>query len=119
MQPIRLVAVVASLTLVVVVLDLVRRRRIKEELWFVWLVGAIAPLVFSVWLAPWAFLARALGMQYEPTLLLILGIFFAIALLLHFTTVLSSLMQQNQRLAQEVARLTWRLEQVERGTARP
>src|SRR5206468_214451 len=57
-QPIQLVAIVASLALVVLVLDLIRRQRIKEELWFAWLVASLGPLACSLWLAPWAAAAR-------------------------------------------------------------
>lgn len=113
-QPIRAVAAVMSLVLVIVVLDLIRRGRIKEELWPAWLMASFGPLVCSLWLDPWIRLAHALGIRYEPALLMIVGIFFALALLLHLVTVLSALMQQNQRLAQEVAQLAWRLERAER-----
>jgi hypothetical protein len=109
-MPIQVLAVAASLVLVLVVLDLIRRGRIKEELWFPWLVASFVPLACSLWLSPWATLARWLGIHYEPALLMILGIAFAVALILHLTTVVSSLMRQNQRLAQELAYLTWRLD---------
>jgi hypothetical protein len=111
MQPIRIVAALASLALAVLVLDLIRRRRIKEELWFAWLVVSLGPLACSLWLPPWADLARWLGIRYEPALLFIVGLFFALLLLLHLTTVISSLMRQNQRLAQEIAHVQWRLDQ--------
>ncbi len=113
-QPIRIVAALASLALVALVLDLIRRRRIKEELWFAWLAASIVPLVCSVWLGPWAALARLLGVHYEPTLLMVVGILFSQVLILYLSVVLSSVMRQNQRLAQEVGTLAWRLEQVER-----
>ena len=109
MQPIRIVAALASLALAVLVLDLIRRRRIKEELWFAWLVASLGPLVCSLWLAPWAAVAHWLGIRYEPALLMIVALFFALSLMLYVSTVLSTLMRQNQRLAQEVAYLSWRL----------
>ena len=113
-RPIQLVAIVASLTLVVLVLDLIRRQRIKEELWFAWLVASLGPLACSLWLAPWAAAARWLGIHYEPALLMMAGLFFALLLLLYMTTVVSGLMRQNQRLAQEVAELGWRLDRLAR-----
>ena len=113
-QPIQLVAVIASSVLLVLVLDLIRRRRLKEELWAVWLLLSFGVLACSLWLGLWSGLAHALGIRYEPALLMILGIFLALGLILHLTVVLSGLMRQNQILAQEVAQLTWRLEQSER-----
>jgi hypothetical protein len=111
-QPIRVVAVLASLVLVGLVLELIRRRRIKEELWFAWLVASFGPLACSLWLGPWATVAHWLGIHYEPALLMLVGLFFTVTLMLYVTTVLSALMRQNQRLAQEIASLNWRLEKL-------
>ena len=118
-QPIQLVAILASLALVVLVLDLIRRQRIKEELWFAWLVASLGPLACSLWLGPWAAAARWLGIHYEPALLMMAGLFFALLLLLYMTTVVSGLMRQNQRLAQEVAALGWRLDRLGRTDQAP
>lgn len=118
-QPIRIVVALASVALAVLVLDLIRRQRIKEELWFAWLLAGFGPLVCSLWLAPWATLAHWLGIAYEPALLMIAGIFFALVLILHQTTVISTLMRQNQRLAQEVASLRWRMDRTERAAGVP
>ncbi len=112
LQPIRIAAVLASLFLFGVVFELIRRRRIKEELWFAWLVASLGPLVCSLWLGPWATVAHWLGIRYEPALLMIVALFFAVILMLYVSTVLSSLMRQNQRLAQEVAYLNWRLDKL-------
>jgi hypothetical protein len=114
-QPIQLVAVLASLTLVALVLDLIRRRRMKEELWFAWLLASLGPLVCSLWLRPWATVAHWLGLVYEPALLMMAGIFFALGVILYLSTVVSALMRQNQRMAQELAFLAWRLDRVQQG----
>ena len=48
-----------------------------------------------------------------------LAVFFALLLLLYMTTVVSGLMRQNQRLAQEVAALGWRLDRLGRADQAP
>jgi len=111
-QPIRIAAVLASLFLLVLVFELIRRRRIKEELWFAWLAASLGPLACSLWLGPWATVAHWLGIRYEPALLMIVGLFFTVILSLYVSTVLSALMRQNQRLAQEVAYLNWRVDKL-------
>lgn len=112
-QPLQLVAIITTLALVAIVFDLIRRRRITDELWFTWILASAGPLVCSIWFEPWTRLAQLLGVHYEPFLLLAAGLFFAMALLLHLTTVISSLLRQNQQLAQQVARLSWRLDRLE------
>jgi hypothetical protein len=109
------VAVLSSLALTAIVVELIRRRRLKDELWLPWLVVALAPLVTGLWIAPWAGLARWLGIAYEPALLLGFGLLLCFALLLYLTVVVSGLMRQNLRLAQELALLQLRFEGRPRG----
>jgi hypothetical protein len=73
-------------------------------------VVALAPLVMSLWVEPWGMLARWLGVFYEPSLLFAFGILLCLALILYLTVVVSSLMRQNLRLAQDLALLRHRLE---------
>jgi len=103
----------SSLGLTLVVLELIRRRTLKDELWLPWLVVTVTPLVMSFWIRPWAALAHWLGIVYEPALLFVLGILLCLALILYLTVVVSSLMRQNLRLAQDVALLRHRLEMLE------
>jgi hypothetical protein len=105
-------AVVAgsSLILTLAVLELIRRYKLKDELWLPWLLVSVTPLVMSFWIAPWAALAHWLGIFYEPALLFVLGILLCLALILYLTVVVSTLMRQNLRLAQDLALLRHRLE---------
>lgn len=103
------VAALSSIALTAIVVELIRRRRLKDELWLPWLLVAIAPLITSVWISPWAALARGLGIQYEPALLLGFAILLCFAMLLYLTVVVSGLMRQNLRLAQELGILRLRL----------
>ena len=102
----------SSLGLTLVVLELIRRRTLKDELWLPWLVVTVTPLVMSFWIRPWAALAHWLGIAYEPALLFVLGILLCLGLILYLTVVVSSLMRQNLRLAQDVALLRHRLERL-------
>ncbi|HYC23624.1 MAG TPA: DUF2304 domain-containing protein [Candidatus Bathyarchaeia archaeon] len=111
-QPYRVIVVAFSLALVALVFELIRRERIKEELWAWWILIALVPMAASIWISPWATLAHWLGIRYEPALLLIIGLFFCVFLILHTSTIISRLMRQNQRLAQELAYLTWRVERL-------
>jgi len=109
-RPFQIFVAASSLALTVLVLELIRRRKIKDELWLPWLVVSIAPLVMSFWISPWAELAHLLGIAYEPALLLMLGLLLCLALILYLTVVVSTLMRQNLRLAQEMALLRERID---------
>ena len=109
-RPFQIFVAASSLALTVFVLELIRRRKIKDELWVPWLVVSITPFVMSLWISPWAGLAHLLGIAYEPALLLMLGLLLCLALILYLTVVVSTLMRQNLRLAQEMALLRERIE---------
>ena len=109
-RPFQIFVAASSLGLTLLVLELIRRRKIKDELWLPWLVVSITPFVMSLWISPWAQLARILGIAYEPALLLMLGLLLCLALILYLTVVVSTLMRQNLRLAQEMALLRERVD---------
>ena len=109
-RPFQIFVAASSLALTLLVLELIRRRKIKDELWLPWLVVSITPFVMSFWISPWAGLAHLLGIAYEPALLLMLGLLLCLALILYLTVVVSTLMRQNLRLAQEMALLRERIE---------
>jgi hypothetical protein len=118
-RPFQIFVAASSLALTVFVLELIRRRKIKDELWLPWLVVALTPLVMSLWISPWARLAHLLGIAYEPALLLMLGLLLCLALILYLTVVVSTLMRQNLRLAQEMALLRERVESTTGTRPRP
>jgi hypothetical protein len=109
----RLVAALGSLALTVIVLELIRRRRLKDELWVPWLIVSVAPFLMGVWITPWEVIARLLGIAYEPALLFMFAILICFGLILHLTVVVSTLMRQNLRLAQDMALLQQRLTTLE------
>ena len=115
------IAAIGSLLLTAIVLELIRRRKLKDELWVPWLIVAITPLLASLWISPWAALARWLGIVYEPALLLALGILLSISMILYLAVVMSTLMRRNLRLSQELALLQVRVESLalERGGGVP
>lgn len=106
------VAGFASVAATSIVVELIRRRRLQHALWLPWLAAALLPAILGVWVRPWASLAHWLGIAYEPLLLVALASLGSYALLLYLTVVVSSLMQKNLLLAQELALVKSRLEEI-------
>jgi hypothetical protein len=99
-------AAVASVLLLLVVLELIRGRRLKERYALLWLGTGLALLVLSLWRGGLNTMAGWLGIEsYPPAILFAIAILFVIVVLLHYSTVLSSLTDDNVRLAQEVGLL--------------
>ena len=109
---VQVVAVAVSGLLLLVVLDLVRRRRLTEEYSFIWLVCAAALLGLSVWREILHTVARWLDVYYPPAILLLVLILFVFVASLHFSLVVSRQRQQIERLTEEVAILAAQQQEV-------
>lgn len=112
MTPVRvsLAAAVASILLLLIVLELIRGRRLKERYALLWLGTGAALLVLSVWRGGLNTIASWAGVEtYPPAILFAVAVLFGIVVLLHYSTVLSRLTDDNVRLAQEVGLLRQRV----------
>jgi hypothetical protein len=111
---ISIAAAIGSLLLLLIVLELIRGRRLKERYALLWLATGLVLLVLSVWRGGLNTIAGWLGVSgYPPAILFAAAIMFVIAVLLHYSTVLSKLTDDNVVLAQEVALLRARLDALE------
>jgi hypothetical protein len=99
----RVVAVVTSICLFVVVLELVRQRRLLERYALLWLASACGLVALSAWDQLLQVLADAIGASYPPSALFAAAFFFIIMLLLHFSVAVSRLADQSKMLAQRLA----------------
>lgn len=107
-------AILGCVVLFGALVELVRRNRLKERYSFLWFTTSIVLLVFTLrrdWLED---LARLVGVYYPPTALFLLLVFFMLLILVHFSTVISKLLGDNQSLSQTVGILESRLRALER-----
>ena len=115
MTPVRVsvAAAIASVLLILVVLELIRGRRLKERYALLWLVTGVVLLVLAVWRDGLNTIAGWLGVSgYPPAILFAAAILFVIVVLLHYSTVLSKLDDENTLLAQELAILRQRVDEL-------
>jgi hypothetical protein len=99
----RVVAVAGALAMLVVVIELVRRRRLKEEYSVLWVVTSIVLLVLAVWYELLLKITSAIGAVLPTSTLFFFGLIFALAMLLHFSVRVSALERRVTMLIQEVA----------------
>lgn len=114
MTPLRvsIAASIASVLLLLVVLELIRGRKLKERYALMWLATGVVLLALSVWRGGLNTIAGWLGVDYAPAILFAVATLFVIVVLLDYSTVLSRLSDQNTLLAQEVAILRTRVEEL-------
>ena len=110
---IQFLAIVASGGLLLVILELVRRRRLLERYAILWLFSAVVLLGLAVWKGVLSELARAVGIIYPPNALFLIAFGFVLVLLLHFSIAVSRLADQSRVLAQRLSLLEERQQRAE------
>jgi hypothetical protein len=110
------VAAIASALFLLVIFELIRSRRLQERYALLWLVTGSVILLLSVWRDALRLVAEQIGIAYPPSALFVIGFLFILAVLLHYSTVISELAEKNVRLAQDIALVEERLRIHERGT---
>jgi hypothetical protein len=107
----RIVAIASSLFLLAMIIELVRRRRLKEEYSLLWIVTALALLVLSVWYGLLLDITKLIGAVLPSSTLFFFGLIFVMLMLLHFSVRVSLLERRLTALVQELGLLAARREQ--------
>jgi hypothetical protein len=107
----RIMSIIISGGLLLVILELVRRKRLMERYALLWLFSTFLLLVLSVWSGLLNSLASALGVSYPPSALFAVAFGVVLVLLVHFSLAVSRLSDQNKVLAQRVGLLQQRLDE--------
>ena len=106
---IQVVAILGAVALLLVVLELVRRRRLLERYALLWLLSSVVLLGLAIWRGALDKAADAIGVAYPPNALFLIAFLFVLLLLLHFSVVVSRLADQTKVLAQRLAQLEARV----------
>jgi len=102
---IQIVAVIGVAALLLLVLELVRRRRLLERYALLWLLSSVVLLALASWRGGLSWLADRFGIAYPPNALFFVAFGFVLALLLHFSVAVSRHSDQIKVLAQRLALL--------------
>ena len=101
----KLVALVIALAILVVILDLVRRRKLREEYAVLWLVTGVLLLVIALNYSLLLWLTHLVGAVMPVSTLLFLGLIFLILVSLQFSVRLSTTTRRLKDLNQKLALL--------------
>ena len=107
---ISIAATIVSVVMLLVVFELIRSRRLRERYALLWLATGAVLVVLSAWRGGLNTIAGWFGVRgYPPAVLFAVGLLFVIVVLLHYSTVISRLVDQNTILAQRLALLETKL----------
>jgi hypothetical protein len=101
----RILAVAGSLLLLLMIIDLVRRRRLKEEYTVLWVITSLALLVLAAWFELLKWITGVIGGVAPSSTLFFFGLLFVFFMLLHFSVRVSVLEQRLTEVIQEIGLL--------------
>ena len=105
-----LAAFLVALIIVALVIELVRRKRLREKYAVLWLVIGIATLVLAAFPGLLYIVAAFVGIQLPSNLLFVLSILLLLGVCLHLSWEISVLEDETRTLAEEVAILRVQVE---------
>ncbi|MDX1524358.1 MAG: DUF2304 domain-containing protein [Anaerolineae bacterium] len=92
-------------------LELIRRRRLREEYSLLWLLTGLVMILFALFPQVLYQISAMLNLYYLTTMQLTVFLFLLL-IVLHYSTVISQISERETELAQQVALLTWQVEQL-------
>ena len=99
----KIFAISISIILFIVIIDLVRRRRLREEFSWLWMLTGAVIIVLSAWYDLLLFITSVIGAVLPTSTLFFLGLLFLMVISLYYSTKISSLHDHVKDLAQHVA----------------
>ena len=100
---ITITGIVVGVLMIALVLELVRRRSLRERYALLWLLLAVVIIVLSAWPALLQRLADLLKIYYPPSIIFGLAFVFIFAIMIHFSSVLSRHGKGYNRMVQRLA----------------
>jgi hypothetical protein len=114
-----IVSVIAALAALVLVFELLRRRRLREKYAALWVVIAVGTLVVAVFPGLLRWVADLVGIQTPSNLLFFGSLIVLFAVSLQLSREVGLLEEQSRRLAEEVGTLSMRLDALEKPSDQP
>lgn len=99
----KIFAVIASIGVFIFIIELVRKRRLKEEYSWLWIITGVAMIVLVVWYRLLVFITNLIGAVAPTTTLFIFALLFLLAVSIHYSIIISKLTNQVKDLTQEIA----------------
>lgn len=104
--PQKVFAGLVTIVVAALIIELVRRRKLKEEYAWLWVLTAVGMAVLSSWYGLLEWLTHAIGAVTVTTTLFLFGLTFLLLISIQFSLVISRLTLQVRNLTQELAVLT-------------
>lgn len=106
-----LLGIVASILTIIVVIDLLRRRKLRERHAIWWLLAGVVSLTLSLFPQVLVSLTRLLGIEIPSNFIFFLSILVLFMVCLQQSAELTKLEENQRSLAEEIAKINFRIPQ--------
>jgi hypothetical protein len=101
----KIFAIAASILIMMIVVELVRRRKLREEYSWLWLLTGAVIILLVVWYDLLVYVTHLIGAIAPTTTLFIFGLLFLMLISLHYSLQISKLSHQVKEMAQQLTLL--------------
>jgi hypothetical protein len=109
-----LIALVGSVLILAGIVELLRRRQLKEKYAVLWLIVGLVLVVFTAFPALLTRISSALGVAVPTNLLFFVAILFLVGVVLHLSWEASRLENETRKLAEDMAIMRMDLNELKR-----
>jgi hypothetical protein len=110
----QIIAGILGIFIFVYIIELVRKRRLREEYSWLWLITGAAIVVLSLWYDLLLAISTLLGGIYPSSVLFLFGLLFLLVICVQQSIKISSLTDQVKELSQEIAIMNVKMEDGQR-----
>ncbi len=103
-------SILGSILSIFFIIELIRRRKIKEEYSLLWLLLVALFFIFSLSTTVFEQFSKLIGISYAPAALLLFLVLGSFAILIHFSVVITKLTEKNKNLVQDLSILKYEFE---------
>ena len=112
----QLFIVALGLVVLLFILNQVRRKHIREEYSLLWILSALVLLLSATFIKSVERISHLVGIYYPPAFLFLIAILMVMVLQFHFSTVISTLREQNKNLTQDLGILAAEVRELRRSS---
>jgi len=114
MDKIQIYSIAGSLLFFFFILGLIKKRKLKEEYSILWLFVVSIFLILSIFRSILEKFADLVGIYYAPAALLLFLLIGVVAILIHYSVIISNLSDKNKILIQEIALLKHKISELKK-----
>lgn len=110
LEKIQIISLILSISFLLFIFELIRRKKVKEAYAILWLFFAAVFILLSIWKDGLDYLSAIFGIYYPPAFLFLFLIVAIILILIQFSVVVSGQNEKIKKLTQELGLLKENLE---------